>query len=238
LTTKLFNLKTTKLSTQWYKGPVMASLRALLRLGFRLLYNEFAWTYDLVSWSVSAGQWRSWQRAALPYLRGRKVLEVAHGTGNLLLDLAALGFEPVGFDLSRAMGKIARRKLRSRGLERLQVPLVRGQVQALPFARDSFPSILSTFPTEFIVDSGAIAEFHRVLQPGGVMVFVPSAQITSLGLADRLAEWLFRVTGQSSESWFAPLLGRYTAAGFRTRLERVQLPRSRVTVVVAEKLSG
>jgi ubiquinone/menaquinone biosynthesis C-methylase UbiE len=207
-------------------------LRKLLRYGFVLLYNEMAWTYDFVSWFVSAGQWRSWQRAALPYLRGRRVLEIAHGTGNLLLDLTALGFEPVGFDLSKAMGRIARGKLRSRGL---WLPLVRGRVQALPFASDSFPSLLATFPTEFVVDHQAIAEFQRVLQPGGVIVLVPVARITGLALADRLAEWLFRITGQSSENWFASLTGRYTAAGFTTRVEEVKLPRSTVTVIVAEK---
>ena len=216
-------------------------IQLTLRLAFRLLYNEMAWTYDFVSWFVSAGQWRSWQRAALPYLRGRKVLEIAHGTGNLLLDLTALGFEPVGFDLSKAMGRIARRKLRARGVPD-SVPLVCGRVQTLPFASDAFPSLLATFPTEFVVDQQAIAEFRRVLQPGGVIVFVPVARITSLAVADRLAEWLFRVTGQSSENWFAPLTGRYTAAGFTTRVEQVKLPsrstpagRSTVTVIVAEK---
>lgn len=207
-------------------------LRAIMRLAFRLLYHELAWTYDWVSASVSMGQWRAWQRTALRYLRGQRVLEIAHGTGNLLLDLAALGFQPVGLDRSPAMSRIARRKLRAHGLP---IPLVRARVQALPFADESLPSLVSTFPTEFIVDPAAIAEFQRLLQPGGVCVIVPVAQITGLALLDRLAEWLFRVTGQSSSEWFAPLLQRYTEAGFQARLEQVTLPRSLVTVVVAEK---
>src|SRR3990172_1432420 len=206
----------------------------ILPLFFQLLYTQIAWSYDVVSWSVSMGQWRSWGRAALPYLKGRRILEVAHGTGNLLLDLIALGFEPLGLDVSPSMGKIARRKLRARGLPD-KAPLVRARVQALPFAADSFPSLLSTFPTEFIVNPDVIAEFYRVLQSGGVVVFVPVAQITGPGLPDRFAEWLFRVTGQSSQNWFAPLTDRYTAAGFAARLEQVRLPRSVVTVVVAEK---
>jgi ubiquinone/menaquinone biosynthesis C-methylase UbiE len=210
------------------------SLLRLLRFGFRLLYNELAWTYDFVAWSVSMGQWRAWQRTALPYLYGRRVLEVGHGTGNMLLDLLSLGFTPVGLDLSRSMGRVAGRKLRRvSGTRALASPLVRGRVDALPFAAASFDSLLSTFPTEYIGQPPAIAEFRRLLRPGGVVVCVPSAQITGIGLADRLAEWLFRVTGQSAESFWAPLVARFSAAGFQARLERVRLPRSLVTVLVA-----
>src|SRR5437868_2620777 len=86
----------------------------LLRFGFRLLYNEMAFTYDLVSWIVSLGEWRSWQRAALKHLNappGSRILEVAHGTANLQLDLRAQGYDSIGLDLSKYMGQIARRKL-------------------------------------------------------------------------------------------------------------------------------
>jgi ubiquinone/menaquinone biosynthesis C-methylase UbiE len=209
-------------------------VRAVMRFFFRLLYNEFAWSYDAVSAIVSMGQWRAWQRTALSRLRGQRVLEIAHGTGNLLLDLSALGFQPFGLDLSPAMGRLAARKFVQRGLA---LPLLRARVQALPFADASFPSLLSTFPAEFIIQPPAIAEFYRVLQPGGVLVCVPAAQITGLALPDRFADWLFRITGQSGGDWFEPLLDRYTQAGFLARLERVRLPRSTVLVLLAEKRS-
>jgi ubiquinone/menaquinone biosynthesis C-methylase UbiE len=211
-------------------------MRTLLRIFFRLLYYEMAWTYDGVSWFVSMGQWRSWQRTALTHLHGRKILELAHGTGNMLLDTQALGFEPVGIDFSPAMGRLARHKLRAHGLLNV-IPLSRARVQALPFPAATFDSLLATFPTEFIIDPKAIQEFHRVLKMGGRLVFVPAARITGLGLADQFAHWLFRVTGQSSTNWYAPLLQRYEAAGFAARLEAVSLPRSVVNLVIAEKIS-
>ena len=207
-------------------------LRQALRLFFRLLYNEFAWSYDFVSRAVSIGQWRSWQRAALPSLRGRRVLEIAHGTGDMLLDLAALGFEATGIDLSARMGRIARRKLASRALT---VPLARARVQALPFAGATFPSVLSNFPAEFIMEPAAIAEFYRVLQPGGAFVCIPAARITGVGLMDRWARWLFQVTGQSAQGWYAPFGERYATAGFTVRVEEVALPRGVVVLLVAEK---
>ncbi len=66
----------------------------LVKFGFRLLYNEMAFTYDAVSWIASLGEWREWQRAALKHLNVQPdahVLELAHGTGNLQLDLRAAG---------------------------------------------------------------------------------------------------------------------------------------------------
>jgi ubiquinone/menaquinone biosynthesis C-methylase UbiE len=62
--------------------------RRIVVLGFRLLYHELAWSYDLVSWLASRGLWRRWQQAALAYLpvEGR-FLEVGFGPGHLLLDL-------------------------------------------------------------------------------------------------------------------------------------------------------
>ena len=209
-------------------------LNRIMRIAFHLLYNELAWTYDLVSWSVSVGQWRAWQRAALPYLRRGKVLEIAHGTGDLLLDLQAQGYPAVGLDLSPRMGRLARRKLRT---HRLATPLVRGNVRALPFASDTFSSLVSTFPAEFILEPQAIAEFHRVLEPGGVLVIVPAAQITGPALPDRLAEWLFRITGQAAAAGSSNSVppNPYTPAGFATRIERVRLARSLVTLVIAVK---
>ena len=207
-------------------------LRVLLRWFFALLYNPLAWTYDWVSWTVSVGQWRRWQRAALNYVRPGPVLEIAHGTGNLLLDLHQAGLAPVGLDRSAAMGQIAQRKLRAQGLA---IPLIRGRVQALPLASGAFASLVATFPTDFVLDPQAVAEFHRVLQPAGRLIIIPLALITGPALPDRLARWLFRVTDQASEAWLDPLDRLYRPAGFSVQIERVRLPRSVVLVIVAEK---
>jgi ubiquinone/menaquinone biosynthesis C-methylase UbiE len=211
-------------------------MRRFLRFAFALLYNQLAFAYDLVSWLVSAGQWRAWQRTALPFLPGPPVLEIAHGTGNLLLDLAGLGLAPIGLDLSPAMSRLASRKLRRRlGGPALPVPLVRASVAALPFAGQSLASLVSTFPTEFLVQPPVIAEFFRVLRPGGAFVCVPAAQVTGPALFDRWSAWLFRITGQSATGWFEPVVQRFNQAGFQARLQQVRLPRSRVMLIVAQK---
>ncbi len=60
----------------------MRLLQSLLRFFFSLLYHQFAWTYDLVSATVSLGHWQEWVRASLPYLHGR-TLEIGYGPGHL-----------------------------------------------------------------------------------------------------------------------------------------------------------
>src|SRR5581483_1666653 len=143
----------------------MGSLtRRLMRFAFDQFYNRFAFTYDVVSAVVSRGEWRSWTRAGIPYLRGSRILEVAFGTGNLQLDLHAAGYRPFGIDLSPNMHAITRSKFRAAG----SLPrLVRGDVRALPFAAGAFSSLIVTFPPGFMSDPAAAAELGRVLERSG-----------------------------------------------------------------------
>lgn len=206
-------------------------MRLLLMVFFRLLYNEFAWTYDAVSWIVSIGQWRAWQRVGLPLLKPGRTLEIGHGPGHMLAAIERTGQPAFGIDLSRSMGGLAVRRL-----SRYALParVSRSRVQDLPFTDGAFANILSTFPTEYFVDPAAIAEFARVLAPGGRLIVVPVAQITGGNLFDRGAALLFQITGQSADGWFAPVLDRFTQAGFTARVSTVRLTRSVVSVIVAE----
>ncbi len=206
----------------------------LIRFGFRLLYNELAWTYDAVSAVVSLGDWRRWQRAALPYLGvtpGAPVLELAHGTGNLQIDLRTAGVIPVGLDLSPYMGRIARGKL---ARHRILARLVRGRGQALPFPAGSFPAVVSTFPTEFIIDPFTVREVYRVLAPDGRFVIVINGLLTGGGILRRVLEWAYRVTGQRGP-WPGDPLRVFSEAGFALKQVEVPLARSRVLLFVAAK---
>lgn len=205
----------------------------LIRFGFQLLYNELAWTYDLVSTVVSLGRWRDWQRASIPYVEGTggRVLELAHGTGNLQIDLAATGREAVGMDLSPHMGRIVQRKLRRRGIA---PRLARGNARRLPFAAQSFGVVVSTFPTEFILHPDTLGEARRVLMPGGRLVVVFNGVLTLTSPPARALEWLYHATGQRGP-WPGDPLGTLEAAGFDARLITAALRGSAVTLVVATR---
>lgn len=209
--------------------------RGLVRFGFRLLYNEMAFTYDTVSVVVSLGEWRCWQRAALAHLplpAAGTVLELAHGTGNLQLDLHAQGYQCIGYDLSPYMGRIAQGKLRGQGVT---VPLVRGMAQQLPFASGTFPAVVSTFPTDFILASTTLREVQRVLQPNGVFVIVPNGVLTGGGVVRNVLEWLYKITGQREGPAMFDVGGYFGAYGFEALLHETTCRRSVAQVVVARK---
>lgn len=203
----------------------------LVRFGFRLLYNELAFTYDTVSWIVSLGQWRSWQRCALPHLHGDTILELAHGPGSFQIDLSEAGYHSVALDLSRSMGRIARRKLRRHGLT---PRLVRASALAIPFPGEHFSSVVSTFPTEFIIAPATLAEIHRVLQPGGRLVVVFNGVLTSGGAARDALEFAYRITGQRGP-WPVNVEERLAAAGFTAQMITEELKRSTVLLFIADK---
>ena len=207
----------------------------LVRFGFRLLYNELAFTYDAVSRIVSLGQWRTWQRAAFHYLDlspGAAVLELAFGTGDLQLDLHAAGVWAAGLDRSRAMQRLAARKLHRQGLS---PRLVLGDATALPFAAGSFLAVVSTFPTPFIVEPRALAEISRVLRPGGRLVIVASGRLTGAGPLVRLLEFAYTVTGQRGPWPVEDFMARFRAAGLPAEKVTHPVPGGEVTLVVARK---
>jgi len=204
-----------------------------VKFAFFHFYNEFAWTYDLVSRLVSRGKWHDWQRAALPEVRGDRVLEVAFGTGNLLWDLVTEGHHCAGVDLSPYMARFTARKFRRRGRE---APICRARVQELPFRDVTFDSAVATFPDYFILDPVAQEEMARVLVPGGRLVVVEGGRFLKEDLWSRLLNWAFRVT-VSPRTW-KEAQKQFTHSLFSVERREVVDGGSVVGVVVAVKKSG
>lgn len=206
-----------------------------VRFGFRLLYHEMAFTYDTVSYVVSLGQWRCWQQAALKYLPPSDtgiILEIAHGTGNLQLDLHAADYQSIAYDLSHQMGRIAKAKLERNAL---YSPFVQGMAQQLPFADNIFSAIVTTFPTNFIVQPETLEETYRVLQPDGCLIAVLNGVLTGGGVVKNFLEWLYEITGQRDHDNQATPQDFFDGYGFTVEAVEVECPNSKSQLVILRK---
>ena len=211
-------------------------LNRIRRFGFRLLYNEMASTYDVVSRIVSLGQWRCWQRSIFPFMGLPKydtVLELAHGTGDLQVDLLEAGYRTVALDLSPAMGRITQRKLWRKGLH---TPILRADVFHLPLKSSSFAAIVCTFPTAFVFRPDMLAELKRVLTRDGSADFVLTGQLNGGDPVKALIRGIYRVTGQSSETLSEDYIHEFFGEnGFDAQVEVVDCKGSTVQVVMLQK---
>lgn len=211
----------------------------LFRGFFHLLYHNLAWSYDAVARFVSLGRWESWVYTSLPYVQGGRVLELGHGPGHLQAKFLEHGLWSVGVDESWQMNRLAMRILKnhtnSSNSTGVRSPrLVRALGQSLPFPRQSFETIIATFPTRYIFEPRTLAEMYRLLPSGGLLVVVLSAWITGSSLLERAAEWLFTITGQSGDT--SPnLLAPFIQAGFEPHEETAEMAGSRVQIILAHR---
>lgn len=208
--------------------------RAFVHFAFQHFYTTFAFTYDFVSAIVSRGHWRAWTRAAIPYIVGARVLEIPCGTGNLLLDLRAAGFAPVGVDLSASMLNITHGKLRRAGIA---ASILRARAERLPFAAGAFDSITMTFPPGFVSDPTVFIELRRVLRDGGRLIWVDAGRLLPRGAWNRFLDAaLDAVNANIPFDQFAGAALR--KAGFNCRTEIIADEFTQVLVIIAEKEEG
>jgi ubiquinone/menaquinone biosynthesis C-methylase UbiE len=107
--------------------------------------------------------------AALALEPGRRVLDVACGTGAVALRAAHLGAEVVGIDISADQLSKARRAAED---ELLEIQFEEGDCQELPFADAEFDAVASAFGAVFAADHERTAdELTRVCRPGSRLVF-------------------------------------------------------------------
>lgn len=134
----------------------------------RRLFATIADRYDLITVLLSCGQDRRWKRRLLAMagpLEGRRVLDLACGTGDIALMAAGAGAEVTGVDLTPRMLALARAKARQRGL---QVRFAVGDMTALPLPDHCADVVTAGYGLRNVPDlDAAIGEIRRVLAPGG-----------------------------------------------------------------------
>lgn len=141
------------------------------------MFDRVAPRYDLANAVLSLGQDAHWRRVTALAARpaGRVVADVAAGPGNVAAELLKAGATRVlAIDLSHNMLAEGRK----RGLP--DVAWINGDAQALPLADDSVDAVTISFGLRNLADPHAgLAEFARVLRPGGDLVVAEFAAPTN-----------------------------------------------------------
>ncbi len=210
----------------------MRLIARLLEFFFHHLYHGLAFTYDLVAWMVSFGHWIEWTKTVLPHLYGTRVLELGHGPGHLQRIFLDLGLAAFGLDESSQMSRLARRRLLRSAYAHPN--LTRGLGQALPFAAESFDSIVATFPAPYIAEAQTLSEARRVLRNGGRLIVLPAAWPKN-----RILRWLYHITGESPAEGADILkekgISLLSRAGFEAHVELLDLKSSELLLILAQK---
>ena len=163
------------------------------------------------------------------------VLELAHGTGDLQVDLLREGYRTVALDLSPTMGQIAQRKLRRMGF---RGSLLRADVFNLPIKSGSFAAIICAFPTAFIFRPETLAELKRVLTGDGSVDIVLAGQLNGHGPVKAIIRSLYWLTGEKHQLLTeGNVRDFFRDSGFYVQVEVVQCNGSAAQVVRLSKIA-
>jgi demethylmenaquinone methyltransferase / 2-methoxy-6-polyprenyl-1,4-benzoquinol methylase len=166
----------------------------------RAMFDRIAGLYDRMNTVMTAGLHRGWRRRAADLaevLPGDRVLDVATGTGDLALELAARvapGGEVVGIDFSQRMLELARAKASASGQHDVSVCFQAANALALPFDSNEYAAATVGFGARNFADlERGLAEMVRVVRPGGRVVVLEITTPRRPPLSTFFEVWFDRV---------------------------------------------
>jgi demethylmenaquinone methyltransferase/2-methoxy-6-polyprenyl-1,4-benzoquinol methylase len=172
------------------------------------MFDRIAGLYDRMNTVMTAGLHHEWRRRAADLAElapSGRALDVATGTGDLALELAAragAGGEVVGVDFSERMLEIARAKAdaRAASLGGAGVRFETGNALELAYPDGEFDAATVGFGARNFSDLGrGLSEMARVVRPGGRVVVLEITTPRRPPLSTFFDVWFDRVV---------PALGR------------------------------
>ncbi len=192
-------------------------------------YEGMAPRYDFWGWlTESQARARCLELAAIQ--NGEVVLEVAVGTGLAFQEILRRNPSGIVAGIYLTPGMLAQAQRKARATGQANYALQLGDAYHLPFAANSFDVLLSNYLFDLLPEtdfSAVLAEFYRVLRPGGRLV-----------LANMTTPWRWYQTiwrraytrnphatgGCRSVSLAAPLQAAGFALAAQERLSQMTLP--------------
>ena len=112
--------------------------------------------------------------ASLGDLRGRDVLELGCGHGDLTMQLIDAGARVIATDLSPGMVEAARERI-ARDRPGSHADILTGSAERSDFAAESFDLVVGKWIIHHVDIPSALGEAERVLRPGGTAAFIENS---------------------------------------------------------------
>ncbi|WP_093836554.1 demethylmenaquinone methyltransferase [Streptomyces aidingensis] len=153
------------------------------------MFDAVAAKYDLTNDVLSLGQDRRWRKAVAAAVAagpGRRVLDLAAGTGTSSLPFAEAGAYTVPCDFSQGMLREGKRRLP-------WLPFTAGDATRLPFRDGVFDAVTISFGLRNVHrPQDALREMLRVTRPGGRVVVCEFSHPARAPLRTVYSEYLMR----------------------------------------------
>ncbi|WP_405199567.1 bifunctional demethylmenaquinone methyltransferase/2-methoxy-6-polyprenyl-1,4-benzoquinol methylase UbiE [Christiangramia sp. LLG6405-1] len=143
------------------------------------MFDNISDNYDGLNRVISMGTDVSWRKkvvAAVAATNPDSILDIATGTGDLAIQMANTGANRiVGLDLSDGMLSVGRKKIAAKELD-VEIEMIQGDSENLPFEADSFDAITVAFGVRNFENLElGLSEIFRVLKPGGIFVVLETS---------------------------------------------------------------
>ncbi len=158
------------------------------------MFDAIAPRYDMLNHLLSFGIDNRWRRQVAKLIKkhnAKNVLDVATGTGDLLIAIdKQCSCQILGLDLSAEMVEIGRKKLTKRGVK---AQMMQGDAENLPFESGSFDAVTCAFGVRNFGDiKRGVSEFYRVSAPGALCAILEYSPNQQKGLWNSLFRFYFK----------------------------------------------
>ncbi len=130
---------------------------------------------------------------------GGRVMDIGCGTGEMLQVLQKHQFQAFGLDYSLKMLQAV-----SKSISDQRVPLINGEIEALPFKDETFDGLICAGVIEYLnEDQQALSEIARILKRGGFAIITLSNRLSPARIFEPVAHSRL---GQKIKGWLKKLL--------------------------------